>query len=120
MTPACEVSRQYREADGVVRCLAECLSRGNIGDGSGGDQRRAGVALICNPAPAHRVGAVALPGLLSAAGLVHVKAAVTSPILRCGMEEETEDVALELYAVARLADDLPALDDVGDQWVDHV
>lgn len=78
------------------------------------------MAFICNPAPAHRVGASALPGLIDAAGLAYVKVSVTSPILRCGMEEETEDVALELFAVARKPQLLPRVDDVGEGWVNYV
>ena len=96
-------------ADGVVRCIIECLSSDSSAELTSGERDAPGsstgpLALICNPAPAHRAGAAALPGLLDAAGLFHVKVAVTSALLRCGMEEETADVALELFAVARAAE----------------
>ena len=49
-----DVVHEEGMADGVVRCLVECLDR------------ERGVGLIVNPAPAHRAGADALPGLLAA------------------------------------------------------
>jgi hypothetical protein len=42
-----------------------------------------------------------------------------SAILRVGIEEETEDVALDLFAISRDAEELPSLDDVGDGWVNY-
>ena len=117
----------------MVRCIVECLSdtvEGEFCPSSSSSAAAAdgcyypppapGLALICNPAPAHRAGAAAFPRLLDAAGLTHVKIAVTSALLRCGMEEETEDVGLEIFAVTHRGTKLPRVDDVGDGWVDWI
>jgi len=97
-------------ARGVARAVGECL-----------DLAR-GVALICNPAPEHRAGAAELPDALEANGLEWVRRRVASPMLRVGMEEETEDVALDVFAIrARgAAVELPDVEDVGEAWVRYV
>ena len=103
-----DVVHEEGMADGVVRCLVECLDR------------ERGVGLVVNPAPAHRAGAAALPGLLAGAGFRVVKTRVTSALLRVGMEEETEDVALEFFAVTWAGSGAvaPDISDAGDAWVD--
>lgn len=103
-----DVVHEEGMADGVVRCLVECLDR------------ERGVGLIVNPAPAHRAGAAALPGLLADAGFRVVKTRVTSALLRVGMEEETEDVTLEFFAVTWAGSGAvaPDISDAGDAWVD--
>lgn len=103
-----DVVHEEGMADGVVRCLVECLDR------------ERGVGLIVNPSPAHRAGADALPGLLAHAGFRVVKTKVTSALLRVGMEEETEDVALEFFAVtwAESGAVTPDISDAGDAWTE--
>ena len=68
----------------------------------------------------YRAGADALPGLLAHAGFRVVKTKVTSALLRVGMEEETEDVALEFFAVtwAESGAVTPDISDAGDAWVE--
>ena len=75
--------------DGVVRCLEElmCPERG--------------VAVLCNPAPAHRAGAAEFLETLRRSSFEFSRVDVTSALLRVGMEEETEDITLQMFAVKK-------------------
>ena len=80
------------------------------------------VAVIVNPAPAHRSGAADLPAALEKNGLSFVSARVTSAMLRVGVMEETEDVRLDMFLVRRRewgAPDASVMEDVTDEWVRH-
>ena len=58
-------------------------------------------------------------GLLAGAGFRVVKTRVTSALLRVGMEEETEDVALEFFAVTWAGSARSRrIFQTGDAWVD--
>ena len=58
--------------------------------------------------------------MLAHAGFRVVKTKVTSALLRVGMEEETEDVALEFFAVtwAESGAVTPDISDAGDAWTE--
>ena len=104
-----DVVHEEGMADGVVRCLVECLDR------------ERGVGLIVNPSPAPRRPArTRFPVCSRRAGFRVVKTKVTSALLRVGMEEETEDVALEFFAVtwAESGAVTPDISDAGDAWTE--
>ena len=93
-------------ADGVMRCLEELLCP------------ERGVAVLCNPAPAHRAGAAEFLESLRRSAFDFSTVDVTSPLLRVGMEEETEDIVLQMFAVKKRESGgvLPDLRDAGDDW----
>jgi predicted nicotinamide N-methyase len=99
-----DVVHDHGMADGVVSALARAMRSPH------------GVGLIVNPAPEHRAGADRIPELLTAAGLVFERRVVASALLRAGLEEETEDVKLDVFAIARAEERVPRLEDVGERW----
>ena len=101
-----DVVHERGMGDGVMRCLEELLCP------------ERGVAVLCNPAPAHRAGAAEFLESLRRSAFDFSTVDVTSPLLRVGMEEETEDVALQMFAVRKRGSEgvLPDLRDAGDAW----
>ena len=101
-----DVVHERGMADGVVRCLEELLCP------------ERGVAVLCNPAPAHRAGAAEFLESLRRSAFDFSTVDVTSPLLRVGMEEETEDIVLQMFAVKKRESGgvLPDLRDAGDDW----
>ena len=101
-----DVVHERGMGDGVVRCLEElmCPERG--------------VAVLCNPAPAHRAGAAEFLETLRRSAFEFSRVDVTSALLRVGMEEETEDITLQMFAVKKRGSQgvLPDLRDAGDAW----
>ena len=101
-----DVVHERGMGDGVVRCLEElmCPERG--------------VAVLCNPAPAHRAGAAEFLETLRRSSFEFSRVDVTSALLRVGMEEETEDITLQMFAVKKRGSQgvLPDLRDAGDAW----
>jgi hypothetical protein len=93
--------------DGVMRCLEELLCPDY------------GVAVLCNPAPAHRAGAAEFVATLrNSNAFEFCRVDVTSALLRVGMEEETEDIVLQMFAVKKRGSEavLPDIRDAGDAW----
>ena len=101
-----DVVHERGMGDGVVRCLEELLCP------------ERGVAVLCNPAPAHRAGAAEFLETLRRSAFEFSRVDVTSALLRVGMEEETEDITLQMFAVKKRGSQgvLPDLRDAGDAW----
>ena len=101
-----DVVHERGMGDGVVRCLEELLCP------------ERGVAVLCNPAPAHRAGAAEFLETLRRSAFEFSRVDVTSALLRVGMEEETEDITLQMFAVKKRGSRgvLPDLRDAGDAW----
>ena len=102
-----DVVHERGMGDGVVRCLEELLCP------------ERGVAVLCNPAPAHRAGAAEFLETLRLSSVFEFsRVDVTSALLRVGMEEETEDITLQMFAVKKRGSRgvLPDLRDAGDAW----
>ena len=125
-TDEVETSRRFATFDVVLgadvvheRGMAQGVAR-MLGRHLGGSPDA--VAVIVNPAPAHRSGAADLPAALEKNGLSFVSARVTSAMLRVGVMEETEDVRLDMFLVRRRewgAPDASVMEDVTDEWVRH-
>ena len=102
-----DVVHERGMGDGVMRCLEELLCP------------ERGVAVLCNPAPAHRAGAAEFVATLRDSNAFEFcRVDVTSALLRVGMEEETEDIVLQMFAVKKRGSEavLPDLRDAGDAW----
>jgi predicted nicotinamide N-methyase len=102
-----DVVHERGMGDGVMRCLEELLCPDY------------GVAVLCNPAPAHRAGAAEFVATLrNSNAFEFCRVDVTSALLRVGMEEETEDIVLQMFAVKKRGSEavLPDLRDAGDAW----
>lgn len=106
-----DVVHERGMAQGVARMLGRHLGRSPDA-----------VAVIVNPAPAHRSGAADLPSALESNGMAFASTRVTSAMLRVGVMEETEDVRLDMFLVRRRewgAPDASVMEDVTDEWVRH-
>jgi len=102
-----DVVHERGMGDGVMRCLEELLCP------------ERGVAVLCNPAPAHRAGAAEFVATLrNSNAFEFCTVDVTSALLRVGMEEETEDIVLQMFAVKKRESEavLPDIRDAGDAW----